>query len=178
MHKCIELLPCDWLISNLCYQAIEQVYLIKWPVSVYIYIYIYIYIQGWIGNRAYRHLFRWADAFKTESFIFFAITRDSRQQVAHWFVSCIDSVNHPITMRYRRSDEYFDPPKDRCTPTSSSSAFPTMSQQLYQEQACSAVSDAGRRVRQEEERRTVESVKCLTGTRNTASHECRIRKHF
>ncbi len=34
MHKCIELLPCDWLISNLCYQAIEQVYLIKWPVSV------------------------------------------------------------------------------------------------------------------------------------------------
>ncbi len=31
----IELLPCDWLISNLCYQAIEQVYLIKWLVSVY-----------------------------------------------------------------------------------------------------------------------------------------------
>ncbi len=26
--------PCDWLISNLCYQAIEQVHLIKWPVSV------------------------------------------------------------------------------------------------------------------------------------------------
>ncbi len=25
-----ELLPCDWLISNLCYQVIEQVYLIKW----------------------------------------------------------------------------------------------------------------------------------------------------
>ncbi len=23
------------LVSNLCYQAIEQVYLIKWPVSVY-----------------------------------------------------------------------------------------------------------------------------------------------
>ncbi len=51
MPKCIELLPCDWLISNLCYQAIEQVYLIKWMVSgvcmyicVYIYIYIYIYI--------------------------------------------------------------------------------------------------------------------------------------
>ncbi len=43
MPKCIELLPCDWLISNLCYQAIEQVYLIKWPVSIYIYIYIYIY---------------------------------------------------------------------------------------------------------------------------------------
>ncbi len=34
MPKCIELLPCDWLISNLCYQAIEQVYLIKWLVSV------------------------------------------------------------------------------------------------------------------------------------------------
>ncbi len=31
-----EMLPCDWLISNLCYQAIEQVYLIKWPVSVYL----------------------------------------------------------------------------------------------------------------------------------------------
>ncbi len=43
MLKGIELLPCDWLISNLCYEAIEQVYLIKWPVSVYIYIYIYIY---------------------------------------------------------------------------------------------------------------------------------------
>ncbi len=26
---------CDWLISNLCYQAIEQVYLIKWLVSVH-----------------------------------------------------------------------------------------------------------------------------------------------
>ncbi len=35
MPKCIELLPCDWLISNLCYQAIERVYLIKWPVSVF-----------------------------------------------------------------------------------------------------------------------------------------------
>ncbi len=27
MPKLIELLPCDWLISYLCYQAIEQVYL-------------------------------------------------------------------------------------------------------------------------------------------------------
>ncbi len=35
MSKCIELLPCDWMVINLCYQAIEQVYLIKWPVSVY-----------------------------------------------------------------------------------------------------------------------------------------------
>ncbi len=34
MPKRIELLPCDWLISNVCNQAIEQVYLIKWPVSV------------------------------------------------------------------------------------------------------------------------------------------------
>ncbi len=41
MPNCIELLPCDWLISNLCYQAIEQVYLIKWPMSVYIYMYIH-----------------------------------------------------------------------------------------------------------------------------------------
>ncbi len=31
MPKCTELLPCDWLISNLYYQAIEQVY-------IYIYI--------------------------------------------------------------------------------------------------------------------------------------------
>ncbi len=37
MHKCIELLPCYWLISNLCYQAIEQVYPIKWLVSLCIY---------------------------------------------------------------------------------------------------------------------------------------------
>ncbi len=29
MPKCIELLSCDWLISNLFYRAIEQVYLIK-----------------------------------------------------------------------------------------------------------------------------------------------------
>ncbi len=29
----IELCDCDWLISNLCYHAIEQVYLIKWPAS-------------------------------------------------------------------------------------------------------------------------------------------------
>ncbi len=36
MPKCIELLPCDWLISNMCYQAIEPVYLIKWLVSVYV----------------------------------------------------------------------------------------------------------------------------------------------
>ncbi len=34
MPKCVDFLPCDWLICNLCYQAIEQVYLIKWLVSV------------------------------------------------------------------------------------------------------------------------------------------------
>ncbi len=44
MPKCIELLPCDWLIRNLCYQAIEQVYLIKWPVSIYIYFFFSKYI--------------------------------------------------------------------------------------------------------------------------------------
>ncbi len=44
MPKCIELLPCDWLISNLCYQAIEQVYLIKWPVSVCVCeMYVYVF---------------------------------------------------------------------------------------------------------------------------------------
>ncbi len=44
--KCIELLPCDWLISNLCYQAIEQVNLISGRrVCVYMYMYIYIYIK-------------------------------------------------------------------------------------------------------------------------------------
>ncbi len=41
MPKCIELLPCDWLISHLCYQA-------NWTgvpnkVSVYIYIYIFFF---------------------------------------------------------------------------------------------------------------------------------------
>ncbi len=40
--EAIELLTCDWLISNLCYQAIEQVYPIKWLVSVFIFIYISI----------------------------------------------------------------------------------------------------------------------------------------
>ncbi len=49
MPKCIELLPCDWLISNLCCQAIEQVYLIKWPVSVYC---MYIYILFWFSRKA------------------------------------------------------------------------------------------------------------------------------
>ncbi len=34
LTKFTELLPCDWLISNVCYQAIEQLYLIKWPGSL------------------------------------------------------------------------------------------------------------------------------------------------
>ncbi len=63
MPKYIELLPCDWLISNLCYQATEQVFLIKWPVSyillhiLYIYVYCstYILLQvcalGWVKCR-------------------------------------------------------------------------------------------------------------------------------
>ncbi len=48
--------------------------------------------------------------------------------------------------------KYFALPKDGITPTSPSSAFLTFSQQLYHEQACSAVSDAGQRARQEERR--------------------------
>ncbi len=36
MPKCIAFLPCDWLISYFYYQAIDQVYLIKCPVSVYV----------------------------------------------------------------------------------------------------------------------------------------------
>ncbi len=42
MPECIELLPCDWLISNLCYQA-------GVPNKVArecMFVYIYIYIQG------------------------------------------------------------------------------------------------------------------------------------
>ncbi len=70
------------------------------------------HVQGWTGNRAYRAFSRWADALKgpTEFFFFFCqgpSRRDNEQSVAHWFVSCIDSVNHPITMRYRQSDEVF-----------------------------------------------------------------------
>ncbi len=44
MPKCIELLPCDWLISNLCYQAIDQVHLIKWPMSVYVCVWLQIHV--------------------------------------------------------------------------------------------------------------------------------------
>ncbi len=88
----------------------------------------------------------------------------------------IDRVNHPITMRYRRSDEVF------C------SAYTKIAFFFNQEQACSAVNYAGQRSRQEEERRLVESVKCLIGTRDggrhltypnvCACHKCRIRTHF
>ncbi len=95
--------------------------------------------------------------------------RDSEQPVAHWFVSCIDSVNTQSQCAIDGAMKYFAPPKERFTATSSSSAFPTFSQ-LYQEQACSAVSDAGQRARQEEERRAAESIKCLIGTRNRGRH--------
>ncbi len=106
-------------------------------------------------------------------FFFFAITQG--QRAASGPFSCIDSVIHPITMRYRRSDEVF------C------SAYKDRFFFFYQEQACSAVNDAakepGRR------RREVESVKCLIGTRDgvrhlttypnvCACHKCRLRKHF
>ncbi len=37
-------------------------------------------------------------------FVFLPSCRDSEQPVAHWFVSCIDSISHPTTKRYRRSD--------------------------------------------------------------------------
>ncbi len=83
--------------------------------------------------------------------------------------------------------KYFALPNERFTATSSSSAFPMFPQQLYQEQACSAVMD-GAKESQEEERRAVESVKCLRGTRDggrhltfpnvCARHECRICKLF
>ncbi len=56
MPKYIELLPCDWLIINLCYQAIEQVYLIKWQVSVCIYIFtvaIHIHFFVYIFSNIY-----------------------------------------------------------------------------------------------------------------------------
>ncbi len=79
-------------------------------------------------------------------------------------------------MRCRRSDEVF------C------SAYIKIAFIFYQEQACSAVNDAGQRARQEEERRAVESVKCLIGTCNggrhltypnvCARHKFRLRKHF
>ncbi len=42
----LQLLPCDWLIINLCYQATEQVYLIKWPLSVSHMAYVYELIIG------------------------------------------------------------------------------------------------------------------------------------
>ncbi len=59
MPKCIELLSCDWLISSLCYQAIEQVYLIKWPVSIYMKNVLCLYVKYIIYNvniRIYIHV--------------------------------------------------------------------------------------------------------------------------
>ncbi len=52
-----KLLPCDWLISNLCYQVIEQVYLIKWAVSVCVYIYIYMYMYICICIYIYVYIY-------------------------------------------------------------------------------------------------------------------------
>ncbi len=71
MPKCIELLQCDWLISNLCYQAIEQVYLIKWPVSVYIYIYIYTlnYTFWVLINTCIYSLWIFSSEFAYESYV-------------------------------------------------------------------------------------------------------------
>ncbi len=42
-----------------------------------------------------------------QKFFFFFFTITQGQPVADWFVSCIDRVNHPITMRCRRSDDVF-----------------------------------------------------------------------
>ncbi len=59
-----------------------------------------------LQSQSYRPFSQWANII----FFFFRqgpSRRDNEQLVAHWFVSCIDSVNHPITMRYRRSDEEF-----------------------------------------------------------------------
>ncbi len=129
-------------------------------------------VQGWIGNRAFS---RWADALKGPTECFFvgffcqgSSCRDSEQPVSHWFVSCWQR-NTQSQCAIDGEMKYFAPPKERFTATSSSSAFPTFSQ-LYQEQACSAVSDAGQRARQEEERRAAESIKCLMGTRNRGRH--------
>ncbi len=40
-------------------------------------------------------------------FFFFAKDHHAGTASSQWFVSCIDSVNHPITMRYRWSDKVF-----------------------------------------------------------------------
>ncbi len=56
--------------------------------------------QGWIDNRAYS----WWKIHFPELFCQGPSRRDNEQLVTHWFVSCIDSVNHSITMRYRWGD--------------------------------------------------------------------------
>ncbi len=55
MPKCINLLPCDWLINNLCYQEIEQVYLIKCPMRVYTHTHTYIYTHTHIYIYTHTH---------------------------------------------------------------------------------------------------------------------------
>ncbi len=53
-----------WLADyNLCYQAIEQVYLIKWPVSEYVYIYLWLGQSMWAERsmeRAERAKYSWS----------------------------------------------------------------------------------------------------------------------
>ncbi len=67
--------------------------------------------------------------------------------------------------------KYFAPPTQRSLhPNFFFVGFSHIPQQLYQEQACSAVSVAGQRAEEEDERRAVESVKCLIGTRNGGRH--------
>ncbi len=55
--KCLN--ACDWLISNLLHQVIEQVYLIKRPVSVYTYIHTYIHTYKLVLSKLTQiHFFR------------------------------------------------------------------------------------------------------------------------
>ncbi len=111
--------------------------------------------------------------------------RDNEQPVAHWFVSCIDSVNHPITMRYRRSDEvfcsaYIKIASPQLLPHRLSPRFHSSFIKNRLALWCvMRAKEPGRR------RRAVESVKCLIrdSQRRQASilmcarvrHECRIR---
>lgn len=70
MPKCIELLLCDWLNRYLHWQAVRQVYLLKWPVSAKVIVYyycidaIFIIIYGicWILD-GYIQMFRDAQSF-------------------------------------------------------------------------------------------------------------------
>ena len=54
MPKSSEFLPCDWLIRYLRERAIEQLYLIKWPVNVFIFLFNFssrcIHLKMWAIN--------------------------------------------------------------------------------------------------------------------------------